>query len=96
MKLLGGWNWYLPKRLEWLPTLSHGEEIPEQAGAGPRARRPRQADLRRSRPPRRPDRARPRGRNPDQFGRSLLGFPKSWRPETSSSAVATPATAGVA
>ena len=24
MKLLGDWNWYLPKWLEWLPTLDHG------------------------------------------------------------------------
>ena len=23
MKLLGKWNWYLPKRLEWLPRISH-------------------------------------------------------------------------
>jgi uncharacterized membrane protein YdfJ with MMPL/SSD domain len=26
MKLLGDWNWYLPRWLEWLPTLEHGEE----------------------------------------------------------------------
>jgi RND superfamily putative drug exporter len=25
MKLLGDWNWYLPKRLHWLPELRHGE-----------------------------------------------------------------------
>jgi RND superfamily putative drug exporter len=25
MKLLGDWNWYLPKWLEWLPHLEHGE-----------------------------------------------------------------------
>jgi uncharacterized membrane protein YdfJ with MMPL/SSD domain len=25
MKLLGEWNWYLPKWLEWLPHLEHGE-----------------------------------------------------------------------
>ncbi len=24
MKLLGDWNWYLPKWLEWLPHLDHG------------------------------------------------------------------------
>ena len=24
MKLLGDWNWYLPKWLEWLPHLEHG------------------------------------------------------------------------
>jgi RND superfamily putative drug exporter len=23
MKLLGSWNWYLPKWLEWLPRLEH-------------------------------------------------------------------------
>jgi uncharacterized membrane protein YdfJ with MMPL/SSD domain len=23
MKLLGEWNWYLPRWLEWLPSLSH-------------------------------------------------------------------------
>ena len=30
MKLLGDWNWYLPKWLEWLPTLDHGKS-PESA-----------------------------------------------------------------
>src|SRR3954447_11604879 len=25
MKLLGKWNWYLPKRLHWLPEIKHGE-----------------------------------------------------------------------
>jgi uncharacterized membrane protein YdfJ with MMPL/SSD domain len=24
MKLLGDWNWYLPRRLDWLPHLEHG------------------------------------------------------------------------
>jgi uncharacterized membrane protein YdfJ with MMPL/SSD domain len=28
MKLLGEWNWYLPKWLEWLPRLEH-ETAPE-------------------------------------------------------------------
>jgi uncharacterized membrane protein YdfJ with MMPL/SSD domain len=28
MKLLGDWNWYLPKWLEWLPQLEH-EKTPE-------------------------------------------------------------------
>jgi uncharacterized membrane protein YdfJ with MMPL/SSD domain len=28
MKLLGDWNWYLPRWLEWLPQLSHGEPPP--------------------------------------------------------------------
>ena len=27
MKLLGDWNWYLPKWLEWLPHLEHGDEV---------------------------------------------------------------------
>jgi uncharacterized membrane protein YdfJ with MMPL/SSD domain len=27
MKLLGDWNWYLPKWLEWLPRLEHGDEV---------------------------------------------------------------------
>ena len=27
MKLLGDWNWYLPKWLEWLPHLDHGEGV---------------------------------------------------------------------
>ena len=25
MKLLGDWNWYLPRWLEWLPKLEHTE-----------------------------------------------------------------------
>jgi uncharacterized membrane protein YdfJ with MMPL/SSD domain len=28
MKLLGDWNWYLPKWLEWLPRLEHEERRP--------------------------------------------------------------------
>jgi putative drug exporter of the RND superfamily len=32
MKLLGDWNWYLPKRLNWLPRLSH-EPQPEPTRA---------------------------------------------------------------
>ncbi len=27
MKLLGDWNWYLPKWLEWLPHLEHGDSL---------------------------------------------------------------------
>ena len=27
MKLLGDWNWYLPKWLEWLPHLEHGGSV---------------------------------------------------------------------
>jgi uncharacterized membrane protein YdfJ with MMPL/SSD domain len=34
MKLLGDWNWYLPRWLEWLPALSHGaDEAPEAPSA---------------------------------------------------------------
>ncbi len=32
MKLLGDWNWYLPKKLEWLPKVSH-EPQPSRATA---------------------------------------------------------------
>jgi uncharacterized membrane protein YdfJ with MMPL/SSD domain len=36
MKLLGDWNWYLPKWLEWLPHLEHGgEPEPSRAPAVP-------------------------------------------------------------
>jgi uncharacterized membrane protein YdfJ with MMPL/SSD domain len=34
MKLLGKWNWYLPRWLEWLPNLEHersAEPVPQQA-----------------------------------------------------------------
>ena len=34
MKLLGDWNWYLPKWLEWLPHLEHGELRRAGRGAG--------------------------------------------------------------
>jgi RND superfamily putative drug exporter len=34
MALLGDWNWYLPKWLEWLPHLEHGES-PEVVEAPP-------------------------------------------------------------
>jgi RND superfamily putative drug exporter len=27
MKLLGKWNWYLPKKLNWLPEVSHEPAI---------------------------------------------------------------------
>jgi uncharacterized membrane protein YdfJ with MMPL/SSD domain len=33
MKLLGDWNWYLPKRLDWLPRVSHEPPLPEGARA---------------------------------------------------------------
>jgi uncharacterized membrane protein YdfJ with MMPL/SSD domain len=36
MKLLGDWNWYLPKWLEWLPHFEHGEQVePVEAPAVP-------------------------------------------------------------
>jgi uncharacterized membrane protein YdfJ with MMPL/SSD domain len=39
MKLLGEWNWYLPRWLEWLPQVSHETEeaprtVPAPAPAG--------------------------------------------------------------
>jgi uncharacterized membrane protein YdfJ with MMPL/SSD domain len=33
MKLLGDWNWYLPKGLGWLPKFSHEGSVPEGAKA---------------------------------------------------------------
>ncbi len=33
MKLLGDWNWYLPKGLAWLPRISHEPRTPEPAKA---------------------------------------------------------------
>ena len=33
MKLLGEWNWWLPKWLDWLPRVSHGEPEPAHARA---------------------------------------------------------------
>jgi uncharacterized membrane protein YdfJ with MMPL/SSD domain len=37
MKLLGDWNWYLPKWLEWLPHLEHGASLerPERVAVPP-------------------------------------------------------------
>ncbi len=32
MKLLGDWNWYLPKWLEWLPRLEHDRPVDQQDG----------------------------------------------------------------
>ena len=43
MKLLGDWNWYLPKWLEWLPkgpALEGSPEPPEARAAQPGAARP--------------------------------------------------------
>ena len=35
MKLLGDWNWYLPKWLEWLPQLHHeASPAPPESQAG--------------------------------------------------------------
>ena len=34
MKLLGDWNWYLPKWLEWLPHVEHDEKL-EKVDAPP-------------------------------------------------------------
>ena len=33
MKLLGDWNWYLPRWLEWLPSLGHEESVAVAAPA---------------------------------------------------------------
>jgi uncharacterized membrane protein YdfJ with MMPL/SSD domain len=33
MKLLGDWNWYLPKWLEWLPQVGTGETQPTEQPA---------------------------------------------------------------
>ena len=33
MKLLGDWNWYLPKGLNWLPKFHHEPQLPEPARA---------------------------------------------------------------
>ena len=48
MKLLGEWNWYLPKWLEWLPHLEHGGSVEHgRRAAGARTdRRPRRAQPR--------------------------------------------------
>ena len=37
MKLLGGWNWYLPRWLEWLPRLEHDPAPAPEAVAVPEA-----------------------------------------------------------
>ena len=40
MKLLGDWNWYLPRWLEWLPHIEHGEQVEQveaPAALGPTA-----------------------------------------------------------
>jgi RND superfamily putative drug exporter len=32
MKLLGDWNWYLPRWLEWLPRVGPAHDAPPPAG----------------------------------------------------------------
>jgi RND superfamily putative drug exporter len=34
MKLLGSWNWYLPRSLEWLPRLEHERSVPGLVAEG--------------------------------------------------------------
>ena len=29
MTLLGKWNWYLPRRLQWIPELDHAPDLEE-------------------------------------------------------------------
>ncbi len=56
MALLGRWNWYLPKWLEWLPHVSLDEGAAEPSGPAPTpgdAARPREAGTTASRAPRR-------------------------------------------
>jgi len=47
MKLLGDWNWYLPRWLEWLPTLDHGSssEPSSQTVPAPSPAIPQPAEL---------------------------------------------------
>jgi len=37
MELLGDWNWYLPRWLEWLPNVSVEGHVTEPADAGSEA-----------------------------------------------------------
>ena len=57
MALLGRWNWYLPRRLEWLPHVSLDDVAAEPSGPAPipavDAARPDGADVPSSRAPRR-------------------------------------------
>jgi hypothetical protein len=32
MTLLGDWNWYLPKRLQWLPRFDHERQVEPARG----------------------------------------------------------------
>ena len=49
MKLLGDWNWYLPRWLEWLPRLGGGAPSPPGSGVSRRARRTARRSARRRR-----------------------------------------------
>jgi uncharacterized membrane protein YdfJ with MMPL/SSD domain len=40
MKLLGDWNWYLPRWLQWLPSVGHHEPAPVAAPANAPVRAP--------------------------------------------------------
>jgi hypothetical protein len=41
MKLLGAWNWYLPRWLQWLPRFGQGERrLRPRSGRRPLSRRP--------------------------------------------------------
>jgi uncharacterized membrane protein YdfJ with MMPL/SSD domain len=35
MKLLGDWNWYMPRWLNWLPTLTHGQSAEPRPALAP-------------------------------------------------------------
>ena len=82
MKLLGDWNWYLPRRLEWLPRLQLEEPAqPAPPQASPRAADPARLRLLRVRRARPSD---PRARGLSTSGEhhaappgGLLGSPHS-------------------
>jgi hypothetical protein len=40
MMLLGDWNWYLPKWLEWLPRLDVGDTVEKPKPKAPSALEP--------------------------------------------------------
>ena len=64
MKLLGKWNWYMPRSLAWMPSLGHGEQR-RAAGRRRVARAPHRGTTRR-----------PALRGgPSAFGRAELGAP---------------------
>ena len=44
MKLLGDWNWYLPKWLEWLPRVSPEAPAPAPEAPAPTPARPAQPE----------------------------------------------------